>query len=106
MTSVKLKNNSLLKCIQVDDPAASLVNVNWEKDTDATYSTSCKTMSVNESSLSQARVFPNPATNAVQVTLETDSVKELILYTTTGVQIKKVSRASLELGSISGEYTY
>lgn len=102
LTSVKLKNNSLLKCIQVDDPAASLVNVNWEKDTDATYSTSCKTMSVNESSLSQAIVFPNPATNAVQVTLETDSVKELILYTTTGVQIKKVSRASLELGSISG----
>jgi len=59
--------NSNLSCIQVDDVAYS--NANWAsiKDATATYSSTCKTLSIEDSVFSKVAMFPNPTKGEMNI---------------------------------------
>lgn len=85
------KYNSLqnpnLTCIQVDDENYS--NANWiNKDSWASYSTNCSsTLSINQAQKLQARIYPNPVKNILNVQTEAN-LQKVEIYSSNGQLIK------------------
>ncbi|MGK0296062.1 MAG: hypothetical protein ACI884_002237 [Ulvibacter sp.] len=80
-------DNPSLFCIEVDDPAYSNSNLNWNKDVTAVYSEDCENLNANDFNSSDIEFFPNPATDALYVVSNDLIIKTIKVYTVLGKTI-------------------
>ncbi|MHC0444243.1 RCC1 domain-containing protein [Flavobacterium sp. 3-218] len=75
-----------LSCIQVDDENYS--NANWSniKESTTAYSNTCKSLGVDESTLNQTVVYPNPTKGVVNIT--NISLNKATVYNSLGQLVK------------------
>ena len=99
---VHFQDNPNLSCVQVDDAAFSTANWTDEwwakKDETAMFSTSCMgTVSLNDlESFYPVTIFPNPAQQAVQITMEL-AIYRLQVYAMTGQKLIDMRQATNRL---------
>jgi hypothetical protein len=80
-------DNPSLFCIEVDDPAYSNSNLNWNKDVTAVYSEDCENLNANDFNSSDIEFFPNPATDALYIVSNDLIIKTIKVYTVLGKTI-------------------
>jgi len=84
--------NPNLSCIEVDD--ANYSTTNWESiDNASVFSEDCSNLSVDQPSLNEFILYPNPATDVVHIT-STNPVTGIELYNLTGKLVLKTTNTN------------
>ena len=89
LTFSDFTSNPDLTCIQVDDVAYSEANWSTIKDVTASYSSTCETLSVEDSVFAKAIIYPNP-TNG-EVNIDNINIEKATVYNTSGQLVKTFS---------------
>lgn len=101
MTTISYANNGLLTCIEVDDPVYSAAN--WSDNNGTiTFSVDCSTLSVQEIENSEFNIYPNPASNNIQITLNAGlELQVAVVYNLMGQPILKSREKVIDISSLS-----
>jgi len=96
-------NNSNLTCIQVDDVVYSTAS--WTSiDTQASFSTNCASLGVNDYELNAITIYPNPVNNTLNIQLE-ETLEKIELYSALGRKVLESTNSSVNVSNLaSGIY--
>ena len=102
--AMRAYNNPNLKCIQVDNVASSYANINWYKDSLASYNIDCNSFLISNSSQNLlTEIFPNPVYDILNFS---DDVSNIIINDISGKMImqfpetvKSINVANLPKGN-------
>jgi Leucine-rich repeat (LRR) protein len=67
LTTLNFKNNSKLSCIKVDNTTYSIDNWSAAKDATASYSSTCNTLGIEETTFDKIIMYPNPTKGELQI---------------------------------------
>jgi Leucine-rich repeat (LRR) protein len=88
ITNFNATENGYLNCIEVDDPNYSAIH--WTAiDLGCSFSNSCSTLGLEEQSLSEVVLYPNPATNQVFININEKAAYSI--FNNLGQEVKKGS---------------
>lgn len=89
ITLANFTGNTALNCIQIDAGFTPPTNGNWVKDTTASYSGNCASLSVNDFETSDFKLYPNPASEIL--TIESNkTIIALEIYSVTGKRLSVI----------------
>ncbi|GAA3609825.1 SBBP repeat-containing protein [Flavivirga amylovorans] len=93
-------NNPNLTCIQVDNVAYS--NTNWMSsiDSQTSFSTNCSSLGVNDSTLENIAIYPNPVTHTLIVQLE-EGLERIDIFTVQGQKIIESYKKQVDVSQLS-----
>ena len=99
----RIQNNPSLTCVQVDDVAWS--NVNWtDKDATASYSTNCATAGVDDFTLNEVSIYPNPTTSVLNIKMDSN-LKSATIYSILGKKVLETTFKNINTSNLnSGLY--
>ncbi|WP_052172516.1 T9SS type A sorting domain-containing protein [Psychroserpens jangbogonensis] len=93
-------DNSSLTCIEVDNVAWSDANWAVGKDTMASFSTNCSTLSVDEFTLNTVSLYPNPTTSVLNIEIA-QGFNQAIIYSMLGKEILRTQNKNIDVSSLS-----
>ena len=99
----RAQNNPSLTCITVDDVAYS--NANWTYiDSQTSFSTNCAALSVNDFTIQNISIYPNPITSVLNIEM-TSTLKQVTIYNILGAKVLNTSTKSINTSNLkSGMY--
>ncbi|MEP5341403.1 MAG: T9SS type A sorting domain-containing protein [Algibacter sp.] len=80
--------NSNLTCIQVDNEAFSLANWTNSVDAGVNFSTDCAALSINDFTLQNISIYPNPVNKTLNIQLE-ETLEKVEVYSILGKKVLK-----------------
>ena len=96
--------NSNLTCIQVDNEAFSLANWTNSVDAGVSFSTNCTALSVDNFSLNQISIYPNPTNSILNIKLDSN-LKRATIYSVLGAKVLETSSKNIKTSNLkSGLY--
>lgn len=92
-----------LDCIQIDSgftPPSS----GWQKETTTSYSDNCASLSINDFTIQNISIYPNPVSNTLNIQLE-DTLEKVEVYSILGAKVMEHKNSSIHVSKLaSGMY--
>tara|TARA_R110002033_G_scaffold1389_1_gene12260 strand:- start:8784 stop:11156 length:2373 start_codon:yes stop_codon:yes gene_type:complete len=102
LTSFIATSNAALSCIKID--AGFTPPSNWQKDATASYSDDCAALSVDDFTVQNISIYPNPVNNTLNIQLE-DTLEKVEVYSILGAKVIEHKNSSINVSKLaSGLY--
>ena len=86
---IDFRNNLDLKCIQVDNPAYSITNWEVSKDANASYSSTCSKLGIEDSVFDKIAIYPNPTKGELHI--NNIVLEKATVYDALGKMVKTIT---------------